>query len=346
MGQSLTLCSGDREDKNLEFRPISTSADYDPTFSNSPTQPKGQRRIMPKDSSAKKETVFDRLWKHKEKKENLSGDEFEENKLVSENDNILKADDLEDSDDQALFPHSISYTHLSKIFKFTTSEAKTFNESSSLIIDLHRSSNSEFITSLDTRMPELYEIKILGVSDAIKQDLKKFLREYFPQKIKKFELSAKEGSISDLSEYSQELCRATKRVEDEISISHFEISNSSLSTLFSSMKDISKISFISCLLSLPSLPFLSSGSVNLNTLCLENCSSKNTGDWSENPSHFETLVQFLTEGGHFKSSHDEERKIQIHNCGLTTEEIKQVLLKYGLSNVKIMTEVDFFGNYE
>ncbi|CAI2381523.1 unnamed protein product [Moneuplotes crassus] len=94
------------------------------------------------------------------------------------------------------------------------------------------------------------------------------------------------------------------RLEDNRNTNNFEVSQHQMGVLLAANKDKKSLGFISCKLDLSSVPQFG-GALQGSTiegLDLNGCGLSELGDWENNPSHFENLIEGLAKEQDFKNN--------------------------------------------
>ncbi|CAI2386036.1 unnamed protein product [Moneuplotes crassus] len=125
----------------------------------------------------------------------------------------------------------------------------------------------------------------------------------------------------------EELINISGKVEDELFLCNFSMSQEQLETLISINKNKIKLGFIKCKLKIASVPDFGDSleGSTLKLLNLAGCGHEDLSDWEDNDTHFENLVKGLAQSEDMKKN---LKNISVQNCELPKEEPMKTLKKY------------------
>ncbi|CAI2387427.1 unnamed protein product [Moneuplotes crassus] len=270
-------------------------------------------------------------------KNSLAQTKKENNKLAEE----VKAisSDYERMEQSLISKLSISdYSDFSllyntKILSTNTDKNRQFGPKSELDLELNNPKHMQFLKSLTQRIPELDSFNLFKIP-VKSQEVKTFLANYFPSKVKVCHFNVGSELSSSLSFYWKELEEMEKRVTDQMYIHKFELSESELVDLLSANKNKPVFGLRYCKLPLYSSPNFKGklkGST-MDGLCLMGCFKNSYASWTKSGSQFKNLMFGLSKEQDFRKN---LQWISLDDCCIEERQIKQILKATGFGHLQI-----------
>ncbi|CAI2369795.1 unnamed protein product [Moneuplotes crassus] len=232
----------------------------------------------------------------------------------------------------------MAYQDLTKLYEEVTNTSPVgceegFTSKSEFFLRFDSPEILPFLKAISKRLPELDALRICEFPTEEAESMNMFFKKYFPKTVREFWFNY-QGDTSPITPFISELGQVSARVTKILWYCQFEINQDELVTLFSQNKSIEQFGLTRCNLDLTSVPNLTKALVGstIKTLILSDSGDCNYGDWDENPTHFENLIEGLGKCPDFKKNLEE-----IAMCGnsLSESHCEDVLKKHGFDNVKI-----------
>ncbi|CAI2383599.1 unnamed protein product [Moneuplotes crassus] len=197
-------------------------------------------------------------------------------------------------------------------------------------LGLDETPHLNLIKKVKKRIPNLELFYMFRFEMKNSELINNFLKNYFPNKVQKFELYPSCFSSNRSADYYMEgLLAIASRVQKTLVIGEFNISQQNLGNLLSKFKHVECLSFYCYKIYLPSVPDLEEALWDTQIQRLELIYERRCRAYITN---FEKLIKGLSQSEDFRKS---LKEIKVGCLLLTEEEISSILEENGFGKVKI-----------
>ncbi|CAI2378349.1 unnamed protein product [Moneuplotes crassus] len=225
------------------------------------------------------------------------------------------------------------HSDFSLLNKIITGENKQVGSDASLEYKLCNPKHMELIKSLNRRMPDIDILNLANIPVEC-QEVKIFMGNCFPSKVRSFHFNSDSCLSCSLGFYLDELMEVSQRVTGHLYIYQFEVSQDQLVALFAANRHTECFGFTQCKLDLSSVPDFrgSLAGSTMKGLDLNGCRDFLGGDWGDHGMKFENLIAGLAQEEDFRENLEE---IYMSECAMEEDLVEKILSDHGFGHVKI-----------
>lgn len=325
--------------EGIHEKRINQLKDYDELYKTELEQKDKLIKILQDDAQKESDKLHQQLY---EKDQEID----ERNKKITE---LLKTKDVPmelelecmkaQTWDSTTLPQIESYTkgEFSDLHNKNVGYPSEVDPDSTLTLDLDDKSHLKLISAAKKRFPNMECLRIFRLRNVEQSLLKKLIVNHCPLEVQKLKIGFNTCHRFDYSIYLKEMGLISKNVTKELQFWDFKFKQDNIAKIFENYKHVEKINFHFCLFEIFSSPdFIDSlqGS-KIKNIWFDYVGFHDWGDWKEDHTHFINLIKGLSKSEDFKKSVE---MIEVTRSGLSDEDLKPILDKYGLENVALNTK--------